>query len=119
MTTLIQLYPFDHRRSFRIQLDRVPLMTLLLAVLQPTALVVLQHTVLTTEASGTETTIPYYPLRSIFAVFKGTPDFLGWHAASHWKREVQGRVGYDVERGERWVSECGGQVAAGVREAER
>ena len=85
MTTLIQLYPFNHRRSFRIQLDRVPLMTLFLAVLQATALVVLQHAVLATKVSGTEATVPYYPLRSILAVFKGTPHFLGWHPASYWK----------------------------------
>lgn len=57
-------------------------MTLLLAILQPTALVILQHPMLTAESPLAERAIAYDTLRPVFAVFERAFDLLWGHATS-------------------------------------
>lgn len=73
---------YDHC-PLRIQLIRIPIMALLLTVLQPTAFVILQHSMLPTVVPITETAVPNYALRSFFAIFMGTSDLLRRHATTY------------------------------------
>ena len=66
-------------------------MTLLLAILQTLALVVLQQPVLAAEMTAAEPTVTDYALRRVLALLEGTADLLG-HAAPERKRYVQGGV---------------------------
>ena len=97
-------------------------MTLLLAVLQPAALVILEHPVLAAEMPLAEGAIAHYPLRAVLAVFEGAFHLLGGHAAADGQRHVQGR-GSGQEVGD-WGCGCvgwgigGGQMLAGVDEAD-
>lgn len=65
-------------------------MTLLLAILQPTALVILQHTMLAAEMPLTERAIAHDALGAVFAVFEGAFYLLGGHAAADGQGHVQG-----------------------------
>ena len=97
-------------------------MTLLLTVLQPTALVILEHPVLAAELPLAEGAIAHYPLRPVLAVFEGASYLLGGHAAADGQRHVQ-RRGWGQEVGD-WGGGCvgwgmvGGQMLAGVDEAD-
>ena len=75
-------------------------MTLLLAVLQATALMVLQHAMLGTEMTRAESAVPDNALGGVFAVFEGAADFLGGHAAADGERECEEGVGGKIETGE-------------------
>lgn len=57
-------------------------MALLLAVLQSTTLVILQHSMLAAEMPLAEGAITDYPLRSVFAIFECAFYLLGWHTAT-------------------------------------
>jgi len=72
-------------------------MTLLLAILQTAALMVLQHPVLAAEMSGAEAAISDDALGGVLAVFEGAADLLGGHAASYRCCEFEGRVGKYVQ----------------------
>lgn len=53
-----------------VQLHRVPVIALLLAVLQPGALMVLEQAVLSAEMSVAEGAVTYYSLRGVGALFE-------------------------------------------------
>ena len=73
-------------------------MTLLLAILQPLALVILQQPVLPAVMATAEPAVPDDPLRRVFAFLERAPDFLGGHAAAQRERHVQGCVWWDGVR---------------------
>ena len=74
-------------------------MTLLLAVLEPAALVVLEHPVLAAEMPLAEGAIAHYPRGAVLAVLEGAFYLLGGHAAADGQRHVQGR-GWGQEVGD-------------------
>ncbi len=94
---------------------RIPLMALLLAVLQPLALVVLEQAVLGAEVAGAEAAVARDTLGGALAVAVAAPDLLGRHPAGH-GGEVDGGAGHDVEVGHGRVES--GEVLAGEDEAE-
>ena len=106
----------DGHRPLAIQLVRIPLMALLLAVLQPLALVVLQQAVLPAKVSAAEPAVADDALRGVFAIFVAAADLLGGHPAAQGQRHVQRCVGRDSVVGER----CGRgrQVLPCVHEAQ-
>lgn len=116
--------PLDGHRPLRVQRVRVPVMALLLAVLQPAALVVLEHAVLAAKVALAEGAVPHDPLRPVLAVLEVALDLLGRHAAPDRQGHVQGRRGRE-QVGD-WGRACGrarrgvggGQVLAGVDEAD-
>lgn len=85
------LDPLDSHRSLGIQRIRVAIVTLLLAILQPTALVILQHPMLAAEMPLAERAITHYPLRAVLAVFEGAFYLLGGHAAADGQGHVESR----------------------------
>ena len=112
------LYALDDHSPLGFQLDGVPLMTFLLAVLQSTAFVVLQHPVFTAKVSRAEAAVSNYTLRLIFAVFEGAADFLRRHAAPDRKAQIEGGVREDVQRGEGQIGRAGRQMTTCKSEAE-
>ena len=74
-------------------------MALLLAVLQPTTLVILQHAMLAAEMPLAERAIAHDPLGPVLAVFEGAFHLLGGHAAADGQGHVQGR-GWGKEGGD-------------------
>lgn len=97
-------------------------MALLLAVLQPAALVVLQHAMLAAEVPLAERAVAHDALRAVLAVFEGALHLLGGHAAADGERHVQGR-GLRQEVRDRGGGgggggAGGGEVLAGVDEAD-
>jgi len=105
-------------RSFRVQLDGIPLMTLFLAILQPSTLVVLQHPMFPTVVSGAEPAVSYYPLCRIFAILEAAADLLGWHTTADGERDFNRGVWEDVQGGEGWVCGGGCEMAAGKGKAD-
>ena len=87
--THAHLYPFEHRRPLGIKLYGIPFMTLLLAVFEPAALVVLQHPMLATEVPRADPPVPDDPLRRVLAIFECAAKLLGWHATPYWECELQ------------------------------
>jgi hypothetical protein len=65
---------------------------LLLAILQPLALVILQHAMTTAVSALAEATVADNGLRAVLAVFEGAADLLWGHSAAEWQCEVKGRV---------------------------
>jgi len=57
---------------------------------------VLQQTVLATEVAITESAVTDDSLGPFSAVFVCAADLLGWHPASKWYGEVEGRLTVDV-----------------------
>ena len=96
--TEFPLNPLDNRRPLGIQLIRIPLMTLLLAVLEPTTPMILQHAMFATEMALTEAAIAHDALRRVLAVLEVASYLLGRHAAAHGEGEVQGGFARDRER---------------------
>ncbi len=82
-TELLSLDALNNRRALRIQLNRIPLMTLLLAVLEPTTPMVLQHPVLTAEMALTEPAVAHDPLRRVLAILEVAFYLLGRHASAN------------------------------------
>ena len=76
-----ELDPLDDNGPLTIQLIRVPLMALLLAVLEPGTLVILQHPMLAAEMSLAEGAVAYDALRRLLAVFVCAADFFRRTAA--------------------------------------
>lgn len=74
-------------------------MTLLLTVLQPAALVILQHAMLAAEMPLAEGAVAHDALRPVLAVLEGALHLLGRHAAADGQRHVQGR-GWGQEGGD-------------------
>ena len=68
-------------------------MALLLAVLEATALVVLQHPMPAAEVALAEGAVAHDPLRAVLAVLEGAFYLLGRHAAADGQGHVQGRRG--------------------------
>lgn len=75
------LNTLNSNRPLTIQPLSIPLMTLLLTILQPITLMILQHPMLSTIMSLTETAIPNDPLRSILTRFITAADLLRGHTA--------------------------------------
>ena len=73
-------------------------MAFLLAVLEPTALVVFQHAMLAAEMSRAEAAVANNTLCGFLAVFECAADFLGRHAAADGEGEVDGGGRMDVQR---------------------
>ena len=91
------LDPLDNDGALAIQLIRIPLMALLLAVLQPGTLMILQHPMLAAEMSLAEGAIAYDALRRLLAVFVRAADFLRRSAADG-KCDMEGGGRRDGER---------------------
>lgn len=91
-------------------------MTLLLAVFEAVALVVLQEAVLAAEMPVAEAAITDDALRRVLALLVAAADLLGWHAAAQRQCHVQRSVRRDCILAER----CGArrQVLAGVDKAQ-
>lgn len=92
------LNSLDSDRSLRVQLIRIALVALLFAVLEPIALVVLQHAVLTAVVTATEPAVTDNALCGVLAVLERASDFLGGHSTAEWQCHVQGGVGLNVVR---------------------
>jgi hypothetical protein len=75
-------------------------MTLLLTILEPFALMILEQPVLPAVMSAAEPAVADDALRRVPALLEGTAYLLGWHAAAHRQRHVQGSVGGDRIGGE-------------------
>ena len=73
-------------------------MTFLLTILQPTALVILQHPMLAAEMARAETTVANDALCGVFAIFERAAQFL---ATSDGGGQVDRGGWEDVERGKR------------------
>lgn len=86
----------DRHRPLTIQSLRIPLMTLLLAVLQSLAFMILQQPMLPAIMPAAEPAVSDDPLRRVFAFLETAPDFLGRHSTAQGERHVEGRVGQDV-----------------------
>lgn len=110
------LYALDRHSSLAVQLVRVSLVALLLAVLQAGALVVLQHSVLAAVVAIAEAAVTDNSLSRILAVLERASDLLGRHSTSKRQCYVQCGVGLDVVGLKRRVG-CG-EVLAGVDDAE-
>lgn len=93
----------DSHGALAVQLVRIPLVALLLAVLEALALMVLQQPVLAAEMPVAEPAVAHDALRSVLALLVAAADLLRWHAAAHRQRHVQSCIGRDGV-----VSECGG-----------
>lgn len=85
------LDPLHSHRPLGIQRIRIPIVTLLLAVLEPAALVILQHPMLAAEMALAEGAVPHYPLRPVLAVLEGAFYLLGGHTAADGQGHVEGR----------------------------
>ena len=83
----------DGKGALAIQLVGVALMALLLAVLEPLALVVLEQAVLAAVVARAEAAVADDALRRVFAQFETAADLLGGHAAAQRERHVQRAVG--------------------------
>lgn len=70
-------------------------MALLLAVLEPAALVVLEHAVLAAKVALAEGAVAHDALRPVPAARHGAPELLGRHPATDRQRHVQRRRGRD------------------------
>lgn len=90
---IVSLDALNDHGSLAVQLVGVALMTLLLAVLQSTTLVIFQHAMLPAELALAEGAVADNALGLIFAVLECTSDLL-WSAAAY-------RNG-DVNRGVWW-----------------
>ena len=77
-------------------------MTFLLAVLQPSALMVFQHAMLRAEVAGAESAVADDALSRILAFFEGAADFLWRHPASDGDRKGEEGVRGKIERAEGW-----------------
>lgn len=106
----------DRHGPLAIQLGRIPLVALLLAVLEPLALVVLEQAVLPAEVARAEAAVADDALGGVLALLEGAPDLLGGHAAAQGECHVQDGVGRQGEAGEGFGR--GGEVLAGVHEAQ-
>lgn len=93
-------HALDRHRPLLLQALRVPLVALLLAVLEPGALVVLQQPVFSAEVAGAEAAVAHDALRCVLACLEAAPDLLGRHATAHRKRHVQRGVRCDGIIGE-------------------
>ena len=69
-------------RPLGIQRIRIPIMALLLTILQPAALVVLEHAMLAAEVPLAERQIAHDALRPVLAVLEGAFHLLRRHAAA-------------------------------------
>ena len=78
----IRSYALDNHSPLRLQLHGIPLMTLLLAVFQSAALMVLQHSVFSAEMPRAEAAIADNALRRVLAVFECTADLFRGHSTS-------------------------------------
>jgi hypothetical protein len=110
------LHALDRHRPLTVQLRRVPLVALLLAVLQPLALVIFQKAVLATKVSGAEAAVANDALCRVLAFLEAAADLLRRHAPAHGQRHVQRCVGRDVQVGQRRQGRR--EVLAGVHEAQ-
>lgn len=68
-------------------------MTLLLAIFEPLALVILQHAMLAAVATIAEAAVADNGLRAVLAVLEGAADLPRGHAAAQGKCEVECCVG--------------------------
>ena len=108
-------YAFDGHGALALQLLLVPVLLLLLAILQPRAVVRLQHAVLAAEVSLTEAAVSDNPLGCVLAVFEPAADLLG-RAAADGQRHVYCALARDVVACERLLRRA--QVLAGEDEPE-
>ena len=76
------LYALDSHSPLAVELVRIPLVALLLAVLETLALVVLQQAMLAAEMPIAEPAIADDALRRVLAIFVAAADRLGRHAAA-------------------------------------
>ena len=76
------LYALDSHSPLAVELVRIPLVALLLAVLETLALVVLQQAMLAAEMPIAEPAIADDALRRVLAIFVAAADLLGRHAAA-------------------------------------
>jgi hypothetical protein len=114
--TISSLHALDRHGPLTIQPLRIPLMTLLLAILQALTLMILQQAMLAAEMPTAEAAVAYNPLRRILALLERAPDLLGRHAAAQGQRHVYCGVGPDgvaSDRGRRR-----GEVFSCVHEAQ-
>ena len=65
-------------------------MALFFAILQPTALMILQHAMLAAKMALAERTVADDPLGAFLAVLEGAFYLLGWHAAADGEGHVEG-----------------------------
>lgn len=80
----------DGHGTLAVELIGITAVTLLLAVLEALALVVLKHAVLTAVMAGAEAAVADNGLSTVFAVLEGAANLLGGHAAAKGQGEVQG-----------------------------
>lgn len=106
----------DSHGALAVELNRIPLVGLFLAVLEALALVVLEQTVLAAEMAVAEAAVTDDALRRVLALLVAAADLLRGHAAAHRQRHVQRGVGGDGIVGERCAG--GAQVLARVHEAQ-
>jgi hypothetical protein len=79
----------NSNRTLGIQLIRIPLMALLLAILETLALVVFKHAMFAAVVALAEAAVADNGLGAVLAVLEGAADFLGGHAAAQGQCEVQ------------------------------
>lgn len=105
----------DSDRLLALQLGPIPRLLLLLAVLQPGAVVGLEHAVAAAEVAGAEPAVANDGLGAVLAVLEAAADLLGGAAA-----EGQGEVHGALARDAVVADGCGegGQVPAGVDDAQ-
>lgn len=86
---------FNSSSPLTLQLLLIPVLLLLLAILQPRAIMTLQHAMLAAKVPAAESAVSYDSLRGVFAVFETAADFLG-AAAPEWEGHVEGAFAGDV-----------------------
>lgn len=115
------LDPLDSNSPLPLQLRRIPLMALLLAVLQPRAVMALQQPMLRAVLARAEAALAHYGLDLLLALVRGVVLLVvalgefGRHAAANGESEMEGGLVSDVGFLEGC---CGGEVPAGEDEAE-
>lgn len=90
-----RLNTFDSNGALAVQLVRIPVVALLLAVLQSLALVILEHAMTAAVPALAEAAVTDNGLCAVLAVLEGTTDLLWGHAAAERECEVESRVGAD------------------------
>ena len=90
-----RLNTLDSNGALAVQLVRIPVVALLLAVLQSLALVILEHAMTAAVPALAEAAVTNNGLCAVLAILEGTTDLLWGHAAAERECEVESRVGAD------------------------
>jgi len=85
----------DSNGALAVQLIRIPVVALLLAVLESDALVVLEHAMTAAVSAFAEAAVADDGLGAVLAVLEGAADLLGGHSAAQREGEMEGGIGPD------------------------